>query len=44
MSIKAMSEKLNANYKNLYVWFVTTGKKIGGVKKIGPARYQFQGA
>ncbi len=44
VSIKEMAKKLNANYRNLYVWFVTTGKKIGGIKKVGPAQYKLEAA
>ncbi|XHR27068.1 MAG: hypothetical protein ACFUZC_14065 [Chthoniobacteraceae bacterium] len=44
ISIKDLAEKLNANYKNLYVWFVTTGKRISGIKKVGPAQYKLEAA
>ena len=42
VTIKDLAEKLNANYKNIYIWFVTTGKKISGIKKLGPARYKLE--
>jgi len=42
ITIKDLAAKLNANYKNVYIWFVTTGKKIAGVKKVGPARYKLE--
>ncbi len=44
ISIKDLADKINANYKNLYVWFVTTGKKISGIKKVGPAQYKLEAA
>lgn len=44
ITIKDLSEKISANYKNLYVWFVTTGKKIPGIQKVGPAQYKLQAA
>ena len=39
ITIKDLSEKLNVKYKNLYIWFVTTGKRVAGLKKVAPARY-----
>ncbi|MEI6560547.1 MAG: hypothetical protein WCO68_00505 [Verrucomicrobiota bacterium] len=42
ITIKDLAAKLNANYKNVYIWFVTTGKKIAGIKKVGPARYKLE--
>lgn len=39
VTIKDLSDKLNVKYKNLYIWFVTTGKRIEGVQKVSPARY-----
>jgi len=44
MTVKDLSAKLNANYKNVYIWFVTTGKKIAGIKKVGPAQYKLEAA
>lgn len=44
ITIKALSEKLSANYKNLYIWFVTTGKRIPGITKVGPAQYKLAAA
>ena len=44
ITIKDLSEKLGAKYKNLYIWFVTTGKRIAGIKKVGPAHYKLQAA
>lgn len=42
ITVKELAEKLNANYKNVYIWFVTTGKKIAGIKKVGPAQYKLE--
>lgn len=39
-TIKQLSEKLRVPSANLYVWFNSTGKKVRGVKKIGPATYR----
>lgn len=44
VTIKELSEQLKANYKNLYIWFVTTGKRIAGIKKVGPAQYKLEAA
>lgn len=33
-----LASKLGANYKNIYIWFATTGKKHP-VKKLAPATY-----
>ena len=44
MTIKGLAAKLNANYKNVYFWFVTTSKKIAGIKKVGPAQYKLEAA
>lgn len=40
ITIKDLADKLGANYKNVYIWFVTTGKRIPGIEKVGPARYK----
>lgn len=39
LKIRELAGKLGANYKNIYVWFATTGKKHG-VKRIAPATYR----
>ena len=44
ITIKDLAAKLNANYKNVYVWFVTTGKKVAAIKKVGPAKYKLEAA
>ena len=44
ITIKDLSAQLKANYKNVYIWFVTTGKRIAGIKKVGPAQYKLEAA
>lgn len=39
ISVSDLSEKLGVKYKNLYVWFLTTGKRIPGLEKVGAAQY-----
>jgi phosphatidylserine/phosphatidylglycerophosphate/cardiolipin synthase-like enzyme len=40
ITVRDLAEKLGANYKNIYIWFATTGKKNPSVKKLGPAQYR----
>lgn len=40
ITVKDLSDKLKMNYKNVYIWFATTGKKNPSVKKVGPAQYR----
>ena len=40
-SVKELAEDMKANPGSVSVWFYTTGKKIKGIAKIGPARYRF---
>ena len=42
ITIKDLSDKLGIQYRNVYVWFVTTGKNVSGIKKMGPARYKLE--
>ena len=42
ITIKDLSAKLNAKYRNVYIWFVTTGKRIAGIKRIAPATYRLE--
>jgi len=44
VTIKDLAAKLGANYRNVYIWFVTTGKKIAEIKKTGPAKYKWNAA
>ncbi len=39
VSVKELSEKVGVPYKNVSIWFSTTGRKHSEIKKIGPARY-----
>ncbi len=38
ITVADLASKLGANYKNIYVWFATTGKKHP-IKKLAPATY-----
>lgn len=40
MTVREISEKTGAPYKNVYIWFVTTGKKNSSIKRIAPATYR----
>jgi len=40
ITVAELSDKLGAKYKNIYIWFATTGKKNPNVKKLGPAKYR----
>lgn len=40
INVKDLSDKIGTPYKNIYVWFATTGKKNAKVKKVGPATYK----
>lgn len=40
LTIKELSEKTGAKYRNISVWFVTTGKKYPKLKKLAPAHYK----
>ncbi len=40
ISVKDLAENLSANYRNIYIWFATTGKKNSSVEKVGPAQYR----
>lgn len=42
MKISDLADKLGAKYKNVYIWFATTGKKNPGIKRIAPATYQLK--
>jgi hypothetical protein len=43
IAIKDLSSKVGAPYRNLQVWFATTGKKNKAIKKVGPAVYKLVG-
>jgi phosphatidylserine/phosphatidylglycerophosphate/cardiolipin synthase-like enzyme len=40
INVRELADKLGANYKNIYIWFATTGKKNSSIKKVGPAQYR----
>ena len=40
ITVKELADKVGAKYKNIYIWFATTGKKNPSVKKVGPAQYR----
>jgi hypothetical protein len=40
ITIKDLSEKVDSNYRNVAVWFATTGKKNAKIKKLAPATYK----
>ena len=39
IKVADLADKLGAKYKNVYIWFATTGKKHG-IKRIAPATYR----
>jgi hypothetical protein len=40
ITVRDLASKIGAPYKNIYIWFATTGKKNGKVKKVAPATYK----
>jgi hypothetical protein len=40
LKIKEIADQVGANYRNVSVWFVTTGKNYPNVKKVGAAHYK----
>jgi hypothetical protein len=40
LPVKDLADKVGAKYKNIYIWFATTGKKNSSIKKVGPAHYR----
>ena len=40
ISVRDLANRIGANYRNIYIWFATTGKKNAAVKKIAPAQYR----
>lgn len=43
MTVKDIADEVGSNYRNVAVWFVTTGKKNKAIKKIAPATYRLVG-
>jgi hypothetical protein len=42
VSVRELAGKIGANYRNIYIWFATTGKKNGKIKKVAPAVYRLE--
>jgi hypothetical protein len=43
ITVRDLAKKLDVKkYKNLFIWFATTGKKNSAIKKIGPALYTIE--
>lgn len=40
ITIKEIAAKVGAEYRNISIWFATTGKKNAKIKKLGPAHYK----
>lgn len=40
ISVREIADNIGANYRNINVWFATTGKKNAKVKKVAPAIYR----
>ena len=43
ITVKDLAAKLKVKPGNIFSWFYTTGKKIGGIKKVGEAKYAYEG-
>jgi hypothetical protein len=41
ITVKDLAAKLKVKPGNIFSWFYTTGKKIGGIKKVGEAKYAY---
>ena len=41
-TVGELSKKLKVPSANLYVWFNGTGRSVGGIKKVGVAKYQLK--
>lgn len=41
ITVKDLAAKLKVKPGNIFSWFYTTGKKIGGIKKVGAAKYSY---
>lgn len=40
VSVRELAQKVGSPYKNIYIWFATTGKKSGTVEKVTPGFYK----
>lgn len=43
LKVRQLADKLGVKYKNLFIWFATTGKKNKSIKKVGEAHYRYDG-
>ncbi len=43
ITVKDLAAKLKVKPNNVFSWFYTTGKKVSGIKKVGEARYAYNG-
>jgi hypothetical protein len=43
ITVKELATKLKVKPGNIFSWFYTTGKKISGIKKVGEAKYSYNG-
>ena len=41
ITVKELAAKLKVKPGNIFSWFYTTGKKVGGIKKVGEAKYAY---
>jgi hypothetical protein len=42
INVRELADRLGANYKNIHIWFSTTGKKNPKIKKVGKAQYRLE--
>ena len=40
ITFKDLADKVDSKYKNIAIWFSTTGKKNSAIKKVGPAHFR----
>jgi hypothetical protein len=43
ITVKELAAKLKVKPNNVFSWFYTTGKKVSGIKKVGEAKYSYNG-
>jgi hypothetical protein len=43
ITVKELAAKLKVKPGNIFSWFYTTGKKVSGIKKVGEAKYAYNG-
>lgn len=42
VSVREIATNIGANYRNIYIWFATTGKKNNKIRKVSPAVYRLE--